>query len=41
MGKIIGLTFESETNTFPCPYCPKEYKTEEGLAKHMAEKHPE
>lgn len=25
---------------FQCPYCTKEYKTQEGLDKHMAEKHP-
>lgn len=25
---------------FQCPYCTKEYKTQEGLDKHVAEKHP-
>ncbi|SDG74000.1 hypothetical protein SAMN04489735_100254 [Aneurinibacillus thermoaerophilus] len=24
-----------------CPYCDKDYKTEEGLDKHIEEKHPE
>jgi len=49
MGKIIGLIFEQETSpkkadnpdVFKCPVCGKEYKTEEGLQKHIQDKHPE
>jgi len=49
MGKIIGLIFEQETSpkkadnpdVFKCPVCGKEYKTEEGLERHIQDKHPE
>lgn len=45
MGKIVGLTFKStvpdDEAKFICPHCGKEYKTEEGLNKHIAEKHLE
>ena len=42
MGKIIGITYEKEQDElFACPVCGKEYKTQEGLDKHIAEKHPE
>ena len=44
MAKTIGLTFpktEPEEVLFTCPVCGKEYKTEEGLNKHIAEKHPD
>lgn len=27
-------------SAFVCPYCGKEYKTEDGLTKHMAKEHP-
>lgn len=48
MGKIIGLTFKQEAapekaatpDVFVCPVCGKEYKTEDGLKKHIQEKHP-
>ena len=48
MGKIIGLTFKDEAapekaatpDVFTCPFCGKEYKTEDGLANHIKEKHP-
>lgn len=32
---------EDQDNAFVCPECGKSYKTEAGLAKHMAEKHPQ
>ncbi len=35
--KTVGLVFTAEE--FKCPYCEKVYKTEEGLKKHIAEKH--
>ncbi len=41
MGKIVGLTFEEEAAKLPCPHCGKEYKTEEAMAKHIKDKHPE
>ena len=42
MAKIVGLTFAPATPVvYSCPHCGKEYKTEDGLAKHIAEKHPE
>lgn len=39
--KTVGLCFPTEEKTFACPFCDKTYKTEEGLKKHIAEKHPE
>ena len=48
MSKIVGLTFTgsapSEGPTaekFTCPHCGKEYKTAEGLEKHIKDKHHE
>ena len=44
MGTIVGLTFdvpESAPEVYTCPICGKEYKTEEGLDKHIQDKHPE
>jgi len=43
MGKITGITYPKakEAEMFPCPYCDKEYKTQDGLEKHIADKHPE
>lgn len=45
MATIVGLTFKSavpdDEAKFICPHCGKEYKTEEGLNKHIAEKHPD
>lgn len=40
------VTVVDETNgaggdRIPCPHCEKTYATEETLAKHIAEKHPE
>lgn len=41
MAKIVGLTFNEPAapDMYKCPYCGKEYKTEDGLAKHIKEKH--
>ena len=48
MAKIIGLTFPGEAPSeepaaekVVCPHCGKEYKTQEGLDKHIKDKHPE
>lgn len=40
MGKIVGLVFEEKVKV-ACPHCGREYTTEEGLARHIAEKHPD
>lgn len=40
MGKIVGLVFD-EAEKLVCPYCGKEYKTAEALAKHIKDKHPD
>ena len=44
MGKIVGLVFKAAApateEKFTCPICGKEYKTKDGLDKHIAEKHP-
>ena len=41
--KTIGLTFPVEepsaAETFTCPHCGKEYKSEAALARHIADKH--
>lgn len=48
--RIVGLTFSaaqaalepvSEAATYRCPACGKEYKTRDGVEKHIQEKHPE
>ena len=41
MATIVGLTFKEPAapNVYKCPHCGKEYKTEDGLANHIAEKH--
>ena len=49
MARIVGLVFpeavpieEPESaEKFICPHCSKEYKTAEGLEKHIKDKHPE
>ena len=42
MAKIVGLTFApAAPDVYTCPHCGKEYKTEDGLTKHIAEKHSE
>lgn len=43
MAKIVGLTFPKPADPpklYTCPHCGKEYKTEDGLANHIKEKHP-
>lgn len=39
MAKTIGLVFPAAK--FVCPQCGKEYKSQEALDKHIADKHPE
>ena len=46
--KTVGLTFtgsapseEPAAEKFTCPHCGKEYKTAEGLEKHIKDKHSE
>ena len=46
MAKTVGLTFKKatpapEVEKYTCPVCGKEYKSQEALAKHIKEKHPE
>lgn len=49
MARIVGLVFpeaapieeSASGETYTCPVCGKEYKTEEGLQKHIADKHSE
>ena len=43
MATIVGLTFKEPTapEDYTCPHCGKGYKTEDGLAKHIREKHPD
>ena len=36
-----GYQVEEEPAAFVCPQCGKEYKTEKGLADHLAREHPE
>ena len=38
MGRIVGLIVE-EKPQFVCPECGKEYKTEDGLNKHIEKEH--
>lgn len=38
MGKIVGLIVEP-VKVFVCPVCGKEYKTEDGLNKHIEKEH--
>ncbi len=39
MGKIVGLIVKKPA--LVCPVCGKDYKSEDTLKKHIAEKHPE
>lgn len=43
MGKIVGLVFKSVVPDnevkYTCPICGKEYKTQDGLDKHIAKEH--
>lgn len=49
MARIVGLVFQeaapvketASEEKYTCPICGKEYKTEDGLQKHIADKHPE
>lgn len=43
MARIVGLTFDKPAApvVFTCPHCDREYKTEDGLEKHMKKEHPE
>ena len=38
MGRIVGLIIETP-KVFTCPECGKEYKTEDGLNKHIEKEH--
>lgn len=40
MGRIVGLIIKPAPTTFTCPTCGKEYKTVEGLNKHIDKEHP-
>lgn len=45
MGKLIGKTYAAPAPAtgapavYTCPHCGKEYKTEKGLADHIAKEH--
>ena len=47
MGKLIGKTYAAPapaavapaTAVYTCPHCGREYKTEKGLADHIAKEH--
>lgn len=42
MAKTVGLTFPAPEKTrMQCPYCDKTYVSEETLAQHIKDKHPE
>lgn len=43
MGRIVGLQINTaeKAELFVCPECGKEYKTKDGLEKHVTEKHPQ
>ena len=49
MARVVGLVFPEAAHVeepasaekYTCLVCGKEYKTEEGLRKHIAEKHPQ
>lgn len=49
MARIVGLVFPeaapavepAQEPSFVCPICGKQYKTEEGLEKHIKDKHTE
>ena len=49
MARIVGLVFpeaapveeSASGEKYTCPHCGKEYKTAEGLEKHIKEKHPD
>lgn len=40
MGRIVGLIVTPPA-VFVCPVCGKEYKTEDGLRKHVEKEHAE
>ncbi len=40
MGRIVGLIIKEDPK-FVCPVCGKEYKTEDGLNKHIEKEHPQ
>ncbi len=39
--KEHGYAVEEAPAAFICPHCGKEYKTEKGLAEHIAKEHPD
>lgn len=39
MGKVVGLVFNQTRQSHICPDCGREYKTKDGLEKHIEEKH--
>ena len=42
MARTVGLTFDDhEAAAFICPKCGKDYKTEDGMQRHMKKEHPE
>lgn len=42
MATIIGLTFDKPAPTgYICPHCGKEYKTGDGMERHVRKEHPE
>lgn len=46
MARTVGLVIEPPhekrgIEVFVCPVCSKEYKTSDGLVKHMEKEHPD
>lgn len=45
MARIVGLVFPEAAPAvepaFTCPVCGKQYKTQDGLDKHIRDKHSE
>ena len=39
MAKTVGLTVKP-AEKYICPHCGKEYRSEESMKKHIADKHP-
>lgn len=41
IGLIDDDSAQESTDVFVCPFCGKEYKSAESMAKHIKDKHPD